>query len=118
MIDKAEKDIDEEQKGEADESKKIDWSDMSAKNLEKTRALRTKLELQQKLKAKQAAAQTEEEEEAVKKAAEVADAAAEAVKKIEAENKPKGQVEDGTTVKLGQKMVVNSEGNMTKEDQM
>merc|ERR1740123_2296748 len=120
MIDKAEKEVDDQQKDEPDEFKKVDWSDMSAKNLEKTRALRKRLELQQKLKAKQAAAQTEEEKEAeaAKKATEVAEAAAKAVKKIEEENKPKEAVDDGKKVKLGEKMVVSSQGNMSKMDQM
>jgi len=123
MIDKAEKEADAEKNEDEDEAKKIDWSDMSAHNLEKTRALRKKLELQQKLKAKKAAeapelSAEEKEAEANRKAEKAADAATEAIKKIELENKPKDQKADGEKVKLGKKMLINSEGHMTKTDQM
>eukprot|EP00931_Biecheleriopsis_adriatica_P077381 TRINITY_DN50963_c0_g1_i1.p1 TRINITY_DN50963_c0_g1~~TRINITY_DN50963_c0_g1_i1.p1 ORF type:complete len:392 (+),score=127.82 TRINITY_DN50963_c0_g1_i1:25-1176(+) len=124
LIDKAEKDVDAERTPEAEEDfRKVDWSDMSVKNQEKTRALRKKYDLQQKLKVKQAAQApelTEEERQVEKerKERETAEAAAEAVRKIEDATKPKEEIKDGEKVKLGSKMLINSEGNMSKEDSM
>lgn len=120
LIDKAEHDVSEGlQEQEGSDIQKIDWSDMSAKNMEKTRALRKKLELQQKVKAKQEAELTEEEKQAAKekKDKEVLEAATEAISKIEESAKPMEEVKNGERVKLGEKMVINSEGVMSKEDQ-
>lgn len=113
LIDKAEREAEAEQTHEAES--KVDWSTLDAKNQEQTRALRKKLDLQQKLKAKQAAAApapTEEEEAAAKEAK--SQLVAEAIKTIEgAEEKPQAK---GPKIKLAEKMMVTSEGDMTKEE--
>lgn len=114
-IDKAEREAAAEAEGDAD-LKPPDWSSLDPKNLEQTRALRKKVELQQKLKAKKDALKaplTEEEEAAAK--AKVAEHAAEAVKRIEEANREKVETNE-PKVKLGGKNIVTSEGNMNPEE--
>lgn len=115
LIDKAEREAEAEKENNEDVGP-IDWSSMGAKNMEHTRALRKKLELQQKLKAKQAAERTEPtevDEEAAKELQR--EQVAEAIRSIEDSSEPKPK---GPTVKLGQKMLVTSEGDMSKEESM
>jgi len=115
LIDKAEREAEAEVSGEPD-LKTPDWSSLDPKNLEQTRALRKKIELQQKLKARQDANKaplTEEEESEVK--ARTAQLANEAIKTIEEANQPKPEAK-GPQVKIGNKMMVTSEGDMTNAE--
>lgn len=119
-IDKAEREAETEYKetqGEA-EYKQPDWSTLDPKNLEQTRALRKKVELQQKLKAKRAAEKeplTEQEELEIKE--NQAKLAAEAIKTIEDANaeKPKSLA---PKVKLAGKVMVTNENTMSQEEKM
>jgi len=115
MIDKAEREAAEEAAGETD-LRPPDWSSLDAKNLEATRALRKKVELQQKLKARreaEAAPLTAEEEAAAK--ARTAELANEAIKVIEEANQPEPE-SLAPKVKIGDKMMVTSEGIMSKDE--
>jgi len=115
LIDKAERDSEAEKNNEID-LKPPDWSSLSSANLEQTRALRKKIELQQKLKAKHDSEKAPLTEDEIAEAkAKTAQLAAEAIKTIEEANseKPKEQAEK---VKIGDKMMVNSEGNMSKQE--
>lgn len=113
QIDKAEREAEAEASGEI---KPPDWSSLDPKNLEATRALRKKVELQQKLKAKQDANKApltaEEEAEAKAKTAQIAN---EAIKTIEEANAPKPESK-GPKVKIGDKMAVTSEGKMSSQE--
>jgi len=115
MIDKAEREAENEASGEKD-LKPPDWSSLDTGNMERTRALRKKIELQQKLKAKLDAnkAPLTEEEEAEAKA-KTAQMAKEAIKTIEEANQPKEESK-APKVKIGGKNMVTSEGNMTNKE--
>jgi len=115
MIDKAEREAASEAAGET-ELKPPDWSSLDPKNLEATRALRKKVELQQKLKARREADApplTAEDEAAAK--ARTAELASEAIKVIEEANQPKPE-SLAPKVKIGDKMMVTSEGTMSKDE--
>eukprot|EP00928_Gymnodinium_smaydae_P071722 TRINITY_DN55226_c0_g1_i1.p1 TRINITY_DN55226_c0_g1~~TRINITY_DN55226_c0_g1_i1.p1 ORF type:complete len:378 (-),score=81.52 TRINITY_DN55226_c0_g1_i1:151-1284(-) len=123
LIDKAEREAEAEVAGNDATNAKPDFSSLSAAQTEQTRALRKKLELQQKLKQKQdeeekrrkeldpEAAAREEAQEQERKAGLVA----EAIKKIEEESK-ESEAPAKSKVKVGNKMVVTSEGNLSKEE--
>lgn len=115
LIDKAEREAEAEASNEPNGSAP-DWSSLSSSNLEQTRALRKKIELQQKLKSKQEASKAPlTEEELAEAKARTAQLASDAIKRIEEANQTKPQAA-GPKVKLGDKMMVTSEGTMSKED--
>jgi len=115
LIDKAEKEAEAEAKDEPDLTPP-DWSSLDSKNMEQTRALRKKIELQQKIKARREANKaplTEEEEaEANAKKAQLAN---EAIKTIEEANAPAPEAL-APKIKLAGKNLVTSEGNMSKDE--
>jgi len=115
LIDKAELEAEAEASGETD-IKPPDWSSLDSKNLEQTRALRKKVELQQKLKAKRDAEKVPlTEEELAAEKARTAQMATEAIKSIEEANQPKSESK-AAKVKIGDQMMVTSEGDMSKEE--
>jgi hypothetical protein len=114
MIDKAEREAEAEQSGPNITAP--DWSTLSSNDLEKSRALRKKVELQQKLKAKHEANKAPlTEEEMAEAKAKTAQLASEAIKTIEEANQEK-QEPAAPQVKLGQNMVVSGEGDMTQQE--